>query len=107
MPGHAGSQAAHDRAQSRTLRLARHRGSRRFLPGIAAVERVARVQVGEMQPRRMANLSAIFACMRHQLADFHPGHIGADRAEFAAVFAERRGFMSYMSRCDGPPLRES
>ena len=83
----ASPKAAHDRAERGTPRFARNRGPRRFLPAVAAVELVGRVQMDEMHSAKDGELVRDFGLHRHQLADFHAGDIRADRAEFAAVLA--------------------
>ena len=85
----AGPQAAHDRTDRRATGFARNRGPRRLLPGVAAVEHVARVQVRHLRAAEDRELVGDLRLHRHQLADFHARHVGANGIELAAVLDRR------------------
>src|SRR5579875_517295 len=76
---------AHDRTERGPSVFARHRGPGGFLPRVAAVELIGRMQLRELYTAEDRELVGNLRLHRHQLADMHPRHIGLDRSELAAV----------------------
>ena len=83
-------QPADDGAHRRPAVFAGHRRARRLVPGEAAVEDIAGVQVGDLRHAERGELIGDLRLQGQRRADFDARHIGGDGAEIAAVLDGRQ-----------------